>query len=229
MSTPDIPVSTDYAIFDGLSRDTGFSPGTKFKYSNVNYLLLAKIIDKASGMPYENYIRKIIIEPFRLNNTIMPTYTSTFQDINYIPESHMSCLVDSDIKGHFIDFTIMYIDWDRGAGDIISTVNDLNVFHKALREGKIISKEKFEEMRHFLPAFETISYGLGYFKEPFPSVNADLEGHEGGYPGSTTWVLYWIGKDTYISLNANDNGAEIDKYIIDPILEYLKPLITKTL
>jgi len=42
------------------------SPGDKFSYSNIGYLLLGEMISKASGMPFEEYVVKEIIQPLRL-------------------------------------------------------------------------------------------------------------------------------------------------------------------
>ncbi len=46
-----------------LRRRLGFTPGTAKRYSNVGYMLLSMIIEKKTGMPYEEYMRREVFEP----------------------------------------------------------------------------------------------------------------------------------------------------------------------
>lgn len=222
MSKPDTPVTTDAAIFQGLDKGLLSKPGTNYTYSNVGYLLLAKIVDNASGMSYEDYIRKIIIEPLGLTDTIMPTSPA----IDIIPGKHMSCLYTENNSSAPKNYTIMYILWDRGAGDVISTVHDLNAFHKALREGKIISDKMLQEMQDFRPIIPGIAdrgYGMGYgfSRVSLGSKNATLMGHSGGYPGAMTMFYYWPEKDMYISLNMNGLDPSASTTTVKGILSSL--------
>lgn len=57
-----IPVAEDfYSVV--LNRPLRFKPGSWQQYSNLGYLLLSEIIEKVSGMPYEEFIRKEVLEP----------------------------------------------------------------------------------------------------------------------------------------------------------------------
>ncbi|MFN2439617.1 MAG: serine hydrolase domain-containing protein, partial [Chitinophagaceae bacterium] len=46
-----------------------YRPGIRFNYCNTNYVLLALIIEKFSGMPYKDYMQKNIFEPLGMTNT----------------------------------------------------------------------------------------------------------------------------------------------------------------
>ena len=46
-----------------LSRRLRWLPGTSQKYSNFGYLLLSEIIEKVSGMPYEQFMKQEVLEP----------------------------------------------------------------------------------------------------------------------------------------------------------------------
>ncbi|RCR66920.1 serine hydrolase domain-containing protein [Larkinella punicea] len=48
---------------------SNFAPGTTFQYSNTGYNLLGKIIEKASGVSYSDFIRTRFLEPLQLTNT----------------------------------------------------------------------------------------------------------------------------------------------------------------
>ncbi len=57
-----IPVAEDfYSVV--LNRPLRFKPGSWQQYSNLGYLLLSEIIEKVSGMTYEEFIRKEVLEP----------------------------------------------------------------------------------------------------------------------------------------------------------------------
>lgn len=218
-SLPNRPVTTDTAILYGLDKGLLFNPGTNYTYSNVGYLLLARVVDEASGMSYEDYIRSIIIVPLGLKDTLMPTSPA----INTIPGKHMCCLIAENNSSAPEDYTTMYIFWDRGAGDIISTVEDLNAFHKALRGGKIIGDKMLREMQdfeHVSPGDTSQGYGMAYESKwiGLEAKNANLVGHSGGYPGAMTACYYWPEKDAYLSFNMNSLDTSAYSAILKGIL-----------
>ena len=163
------------ALFEA---ELGFVPGTKYEYSNVNYTLLAMIIEKVTGENYGVYIREHIFsvcemehsyctEPGRLTSVPEPvpeeTYAFDFNDV--FPTGYMS------------DFRTA-----RGAGDICSCAADLLAFDRALTGGNLISRESLDEM------FNTENgYGCGWLNvgrlEP-----AYL--HSGGTPSYISHNLY---------------------------------------
>lgn len=59
----DCPPTKDDFFRLVLSRNLRFMPGSWQKYSNFGYLLLSEIIEKVSGMPYEEFIRKEVLGP----------------------------------------------------------------------------------------------------------------------------------------------------------------------
>ena len=78
----------------------------------------------SSGQRYEQMIRSLVIDPLGLSRTIMPTDPP----VSEMPDPYMHCLFDPYNEGTYTDFSTMYIEWDRGAGDIISDMGDLNDF-----------------------------------------------------------------------------------------------------
>ena len=46
-----------------------FDSGSQYAYSNTNYFLLGMIIERASGVPYQEYLEKNIFAPARLTAT----------------------------------------------------------------------------------------------------------------------------------------------------------------
>ena len=54
---------------DRLELPLEFDPGTKFKYSNTGYILLGAVIEKASGLPYAEFMQRNIFDPLGLRDT----------------------------------------------------------------------------------------------------------------------------------------------------------------
>jgi len=51
-----------------LGKPLDFDPGTRYAYSNLGYLLLGRVIEAASGQPYETYVRKQVLAPLAIRN-----------------------------------------------------------------------------------------------------------------------------------------------------------------
>lgn len=196
---PDVPVPYQAGLEQGIHASPLFSPGTNYTYSNVNYILLTLIVDKAAGVPYEDYATRNILIPTGLNDTF-------FQHTSHIPGPHMRATMPGT-NGTYMDFTDLYVLFDRGAGDIVSTTTDLNRFHRALREGKLISKASLAEMEKSTPQSGKAGYGLGYATEHIGPANVTAQGHTGGYPGSFTFWYYLPEQDTYVTYNLNSIGT----------------------
>ena len=57
------PPSTDYLVRKELGRRLAFEPGTSQEYSNFGYLLLSLVIEKASGMSYNDFMQQEVFSP----------------------------------------------------------------------------------------------------------------------------------------------------------------------
>ena len=71
-----LPVGQDDIIRYASRRRLDHAPGTKYAYSNYGYLLLGKVVEKVSGLPYERYVREKVLAPvgvvrMRLGRTLL--------------------------------------------------------------------------------------------------------------------------------------------------------------
>jgi D-alanyl-D-alanine carboxypeptidase len=198
-----LAVTPDFAILRGLERGPLYPPDGGHTYSNVNYLLLALVIDAASGTSYEEYLRRTIIDPLGLTHTSFTTDEGGCG----LHDPFMASL--SREHDRWIDYSMCFDLYSRGAGAMRSTVGDLNTFHRALRGGAIIGRAAFGEMERFLPGSDGYAYGLGYMRKRDDRLKVTLLGHSGSYPGSLTKLYYCPEVETYFAFNVNGNSAEI--------------------
>ena len=57
------PATMDTYIKYAVTRRLHFTPGTMYSYSNMGYLFLGEVIERISGLPYEEYVRENILNP----------------------------------------------------------------------------------------------------------------------------------------------------------------------
>jgi len=65
-----LPVDTRTIVRFALSKKLHFTPGTGRSYSNLGYSILGLVIEKISGMPYEEYCRTAIFEPLGIYDMV---------------------------------------------------------------------------------------------------------------------------------------------------------------
>lgn len=154
-----------------------FEPGTDFHYSNTNTIIIGMLIEKLTGKTFAGNIKERIIIPLGLKNTFVP-------DSYYIPGdfAHGYNNIEDSLIIPYVDVTDMYDpSWAGAAGNIISNVNDLKLYIRALGNGKLYSQNMKEERMSwvpFIPSDAGVKYGLGMFE-----IEGSYIGHNGGIPG----------------------------------------------
>jgi CubicO group peptidase (beta-lactamase class C family) len=132
-----------------------FAPGTRYKYSNTNYILLGRIVEIASGEPYERYVREHIFAPAGMTQSAFIADESTLPSMakGYAPTSN-----------GFGPAPPLRDDWAWSAGAIVSTVGDILKWDAALLAGKIVKPADVALMRTDATtvAGATTGYGFGW-------------------------------------------------------------------
>lgn len=113
-------------------------PGTKWEYSNTNFILLGRIIEKVTGKEFHTVMREKLLDPLGLKHTYLAEYE------NHTEEKAETWLFGSGYDG------VRYRSFLSGAwaaGGIISTAEDLAKWAKLLYSNKVFSKnESYKKM-----------------------------------------------------------------------------------
>jgi D-alanyl-D-alanine carboxypeptidase len=180
-----------------------FEPGARHQYSNTNYVLAGMILEKAGGSTYENEIRRLIVKPLKLRDTVLPGDTSRMPG----PSSRAySKLFSQSPTAKVRDVTHQNGSQSWADGDIISTAGDLNRFLKALVGGRLLPPKQLKAMQTTLPSDNTVSgtdYGLGLVTYKL-SCGTRVWGHLGGMHGSLSSAF--ATEDGRHALSFNLNG-----------------------
>ncbi|MFD3553968.1 serine hydrolase domain-containing protein [Streptomyces goshikiensis] len=152
---PETPFEEQYAhrfdvvdphalIAAAAAKGPEFRPGRMQHYQNIDYTVLAVLIEKLTGTSYEEALSARILGPLGLCDTSVPGRAQ-----NRIPGPHhhgYQAVRRPDGGTSLVDVT----DWNSSsnwaAGDLVSTTADLERFTVALFGGKVVPKAQLEEM-----------------------------------------------------------------------------------
>jgi D-alanyl-D-alanine carboxypeptidase len=186
-------------------KEPYFTPGDGWRYSNTNYLLLAMIIKKATGLNLSTAFRKYFWEPLDLENTFL-----SIEEI--IPENQAHVFGDNfNNDGSNIDLTFLprasHESITYGSSGLFMTAEDLARWCHTLFEGKVLQQQSMDEMLQFItfpPVSNMRAYGLGVqvYKRP-DSHWKEAIGHSGGNIGTTTYMVYLPVYNTSIVVMVN--------------------------
>ncbi|MEU6979043.1 serine hydrolase domain-containing protein [Streptomyces sp. NPDC046371] len=167
-----------------LRHPADFPPGTRWKYSNTNYVLAGLIVQKVTGRPLGEELDRRIIKRIGLRHTYFPAPGDAS-----IRERHPHGYYRESADARLRDITETDPSWGWAAGQMVSTSSDLNRFFTALLAGRLLPAAQLAQMRSTVPAEATFGsgsrYGLGLVSRPLPCGGLSW-GHGGSFPGYET-------------------------------------------
>ncbi|MDR4433091.1 serine hydrolase [Bacillus tequilensis] len=196
-----------------------FEPNDGWLYSNTGYVLLAVIIEKASGMSYADFMKVSIFSPVGMKETrvynrrLRPERMDHYA-YGYVYDVHSETYVLPDD----LEETnyVVYLDGIQGDGTVNAVASDLFRFDQALYQDDLISnaskKAAFSPVR--LNNGETFDYGFGWVLQNSPE-KGRIVSHSGGWPGySTTMIRYIDHRKTLIYLSNKEEDAGYEQAIL---------------
>jgi CubicO group peptidase (beta-lactamase class C family) len=130
-----------------------YRPGANWKYSNAGYDILGMIVSKTSGMTYDEYVKRHILDPAAMTATAP---CNTPQVVKNRASSY------AWKKDHF-EHSISWGTYGEASGRLCSTVLDLARWLTALEDGRLLSRASLQSMRtpgELAPKLR-FDYGLG--------------------------------------------------------------------
>ncbi|WP_157430367.1 serine hydrolase domain-containing protein [Actinomadura macra] len=179
-----------------------YEPGHGWNYSNTNYILADMLVEKVTGRTLGAELKDRIFVPLRLRHTSFPTTSRAFPG----PYVH------GYFGGHGDVSTAISPSSARGSGGIISRVDDLARFHRALFTGRLLPAREMRELTTVRPVVDEWveeDYGLGVARIRFSC--GDAWGHDGGFPGYRTWTYTSADGRRQAVITYNESGVENDK------------------
>jgi CubicO group peptidase (beta-lactamase class C family) len=174
-----------------------YSPNKRYYYCNTNYLILASIIEKVSGITFEQYLSDNIFIPLGMNSSVV--YNRTNKDQLILPAQ--------GYEGK-IPWEDVYLNGCVGDKGVYSSVDDLLKFDRALNANFLISDSlKTLAYEGKSKTFKRIqNYGYGFRIKNHPEIGK-IVFHTGWWKGFRIYFIKVVKNDrTIIVLNNIKRG-----------------------
>ena len=152
------PVGRDEYVRRALQSTLLFRPGDGYEYSNAGYSLLAAIVEKVSGQPYEAYLTERVLKPAGMRET-------GYKLPKWAPDRIAHGYRDDGEDWGTILQRIQEADapyWTlRGNGGLHTTLGDMLAWHRALGTDGVLSKEA--RAKYFKPYVAEGPRGLSHY------------------------------------------------------------------
>ncbi|PPK63746.1 serine hydrolase domain-containing protein [Actinokineospora auranticolor] len=184
----------------GLGRPPLFPPGTRWSYSNTNYLLVGLIAEQATGRSLARLVADRITSPLGLRDTYLAT------DARVRPDHIHGYTANPD--GTRTDTTTWSPTLAGATGAVVSTQQDVARFYRALLTGELLERPQLRDMLTTVEVPERNGgYGLGIYYVDTPC--GRVWGHAGDFPGYHT-IAYQdrAGKRSAVLFVATDLNQE---------------------
>ncbi|MFB9248345.1 serine hydrolase domain-containing protein [Sphaerisporangium melleum] len=170
----------------GLAQPPTGAPGELWSYSNTNYVIAGLLLEKLTGTGAEDYITREVIDRAGLRHTYFPR-TPFITGPHAKMYEAMYGLIDPPR-----DYSVYNMSWAYTAGAIVSTMDDLNAFYRALLGGRLVGAAQLAEMQRTVPVTDgqgnlLMHYGLGIYAQDLPC--GRFWGHDGSVLGAGTVTL----------------------------------------
>lgn len=228
------PDGTDFSIKDVIKSFQYFTPvsgfRTQFNYDNQLYLVAGEVIARVSGMNWETFIQKRIMEPLQMQNSF--SSISQVKDINLMASPH------STESGTIQKISLYGTMVNGAAGGIISNVDDMSKWMLVqLNKGKYgsgLSQQLFtKERQNEMWTIHTVDqinpnprynqhfngYGLGWNLSDMKG-NLNVS-HTGGLPGmlSIVTMIPDLNLGIVILTNTENGGSGLFSAISQTIID----------
>ncbi|MBH5319425.1 beta-lactamase family protein [Paenibacillus sp. GSMTC-2017] len=188
----------DFIAFTRDNQEPVGKPGQQFNYSDTGYILLGLILEAIEGKPYSTILEEKIFEPLNMKDSYLMFYNDEPVDI-----------VGVYLNGiDYSDKNALSVDW--AGGGVVTTMNDLLTFMRALEHGNLLSDDVYGEMTDFSQRFDKgIYYGMGMMYFDFSELSfllGSMSDLYGGVGATGTYLFYDKEKDTFFIANFGSLG-----------------------
>ena len=196
-----LPLELDHAELLAMvaERPFDFPPGRSYRYNNTGYYLLGVLIENVSGVSYPEFVSRELTTPLGLAHTRYGSNSDVIPD-----RAQGYRLVEGELKND----ELIGMSQPGAAGALLSTASDLVAWDIALRAGRVVRPETYEEMTlpFLLEDARETEYGFGLFladRDGRPCVS-----HGGGIKGFNSFLAHYPEHGVTIAVLSNSEGFD---------------------
>ncbi len=176
----------DYMVAHKSALKNIATPGKHFSYCNTNYVLLALLIEKITGLSYSQYLHKVFFGPLRMKDS----FVFSAADSGRVNPSY-------DWRGNAIPLN--HLDLVYGDKNIYTTTHDLLIWDRALRSGLVFKPGTLDlaytPYSNEKPGIR--NYGLGWRMNLYPDGKKIIY-HNGWWHGNNASFIRLLEEDVTI-------------------------------
>ena len=141
-----------------INKPMMYKAGEKFQYNNTGFVVLGLIIEKITGMLFDEYLHKNVFQPCGMLST-------GYYELDRLPaKCANSYIYDENHKDYYTNIYSVDVK-GTGAGGAFTTAIDVEKFWDNLLGGKLLSKDLLEKMLSFQSGDDDDYYGYGIWLE----------------------------------------------------------------
>jgi len=131
-----------------------FAPGSRWSYSNANYLILAQLVERVTGMPYERVLTREFFQPLGL---------TSLHQCTPLPQGSLEARGHVSKDGTPVLAAPENMNWIRGDGGLCAHALDLARWTRLLASGRVVTQESYHAMSApaRLSDGREVDYGFG--------------------------------------------------------------------
>lgn len=188
-------------------------PGTEYVYTTYGYNLLGALVEKASGMPYGQYLRRKVFAPAGMQHAALDDFRTrdAWHAVGYRPVG------GGVAPSHKLDVSSRF-----GGGGARASVVDLLAFGRAVMASTLVKPETTRMMQVPMETRDgrLTDYGMGF--ATYPLRGHFLVAHAGGQPETSTYLVIIPAERLAIALAMNvEDQADLLRDIYGSLIELL--------
>ena len=187
------------------------APDGRFHYNNSNFMVLASIVEKVTGQDFAVYMKEHVFKPAGMKNTAILS-RAVYEKIPTDVIGHDKTWRRSVVQN--------YLDGPVGDKGAYSTVQDLFLFDRALRDGRLLKEETQDSSYVARSDARRSLFSYGYGWRTFSPPDNPIVYHTGWWHGFKSLYVRDLKNDITIVLLTNMANGSLNQ--LDDLYKILK-------
>ena len=194
----DAPTPTEATTLEWLTKQTEleFEPGERFKYENLNYFLLARIVERVSKKPLSRFLKEDVFDPAGMKTAVLLTAR------------------DAEVPNRAVGYAngkpARWDDAISGPANVLASLDDMIAWDKALWSGRLVPDSTLLRALQpgQLPDGRALTYALGWGMSEH--LSRRIVWHDGDWIGASAYIVHYLDDGLTIVLLSNGTGVPLE-------------------
>ncbi|MGO3690215.1 MAG: serine hydrolase domain-containing protein [Psychroflexus halocasei] len=190
-----------------------FRPGSRFKYNNTNYVLLAAIVESVSGTEFEDYLEEEFFKPLNINETYVGLEN---RDLDNVAKAYQA------YGRGYVKLAPSFHNGAVGDKGVYASADNLWRWFKAIKNAEILKPETVDLMFNS-DEFDFYKYGIGYRTKK--DQDKRIIYHNGIWDGYRNGLTFVPDEDLVVitlSNTQNRNKRYFQSYVINKLEDVIE-------